>query len=136
MKTTVVPCCRHQIYQSWPWPPQCIKMTRRSPDERLRKAADCLGRLRGLRPDLLPMPPGSCDLHLNPNSLFEGRTGPGIEPVGGEFQPSFAIVHPGGGAHLFPYDILFSYSRLWTALSDVGVLLHSLILLALPKTIS
>jgi len=28
-----------------------MKMLRRSPDERLRKAADCLSRLRGLRPD-------------------------------------------------------------------------------------
>ena len=37
-------------------------------------------------------------LHLN--SLFEDGTGPGIEPVGGEFQPSFETVHSGGGAHL------------------------------------
>jgi hypothetical protein len=38
---------------------------------------------------------------LQPNSLFDDGTGPGLEPVGGEFQPSFETVHPGGGAHLF-----------------------------------
>jgi hypothetical protein len=37
---------------------------------------------------------------LYPNSLFEDGTGPGLDPVGGEFQPSFETVHPGGGAHL------------------------------------
>jgi len=37
---------------------------------------------------------------LHPNSLFEDGTGPGLEPVGGEFQRSFEIVHPGGGAYL------------------------------------
>jgi hypothetical protein len=37
---------------SWPrWPSRCMKMMRRSADERLRTAADCLSRLRGLRPD-------------------------------------------------------------------------------------
>ena len=45
-------------------------------------------------------------LHLN--SFSEDGTGPGFEPVGGEFQPSFETVHPGGGAYLFPYCILFS----------------------------
>jgi hypothetical protein len=38
---------------------------------------------------------------LNPNSLFEDGHGPGLDPVGGEFQSSFETVHPGGGAHLF-----------------------------------
>ena len=34
-----------------------MKMTRRSPDERLRKAADCLSRLVwGLGPDPIPIP--------------------------------------------------------------------------------
>ena len=33
-----------------------MKMTRRSPDERLRKAADCLSRLWGLGPDPIPIP--------------------------------------------------------------------------------
>jgi hypothetical protein len=28
----------------------------------------------------------------HPNSLFENGTGPGLEPVGGEFQPSFESV--------------------------------------------
>ena len=43
-----------------------------------------------------------------PNSLFEDGTGPGLEPVDGEFQPSFASVHPGGGAHLF-FSITFYF---------------------------
>jgi hypothetical protein len=38
---------------------------------------------------------------LHPNSFFEDGTGAGLEPVGGEFQPSFETVHPGGGAHHF-----------------------------------
>jgi hypothetical protein len=37
----------------------------------------------------------------NPKTLFEDGPGSDLEPVGGEFQPSFATVHPGGGAHLF-----------------------------------
>jgi hypothetical protein len=36
---------------------------------------------------------------LHPNSLFEDATGPGLEPVGGEFQPSSATAYSGGGAH-------------------------------------
>ena len=42
--------------RSWRFgPPRCMKMTRRSPDERLQTAADCLSRLVwGLRPDLFP----------------------------------------------------------------------------------
>jgi hypothetical protein len=36
-------------------------------------------------------------LHLN--SLCEDGTGPGLETVGGEFQPSFETVYPGAGAH-------------------------------------
>ena len=39
-------------------------------------------------------------LETNPNPLFEDGPGPGLEPVGGEFQPSFETIHPGGGAHL------------------------------------
>ena len=38
---------------------------------------------------------------LQPNSLFEDGPGPGLEPVGGEFQPSFETAHPGGDAYLF-----------------------------------
>jgi hypothetical protein len=37
---------------------------------------------------------------LQPNSLFEDTTGQGLEPVGGEFQPSYETVHPGGGTYL------------------------------------
>jgi hypothetical protein len=36
----------------------------------------------------------------NPLNSFEDGTGPGLEPVGGEFQPSFATDYLGGGAHL------------------------------------
>jgi hypothetical protein len=38
---------------------------------------------------------------LHPNSLFEDGTGLGLEPVGGEFQPSFETGYPGGGAYLY-----------------------------------
>jgi hypothetical protein len=40
-------------------------------------------------------------LGTNPTSLLKDGKGPGLEPVGGEFQPPFAIAYPGGGAHLF-----------------------------------
>jgi hypothetical protein len=33
--------------------------------------------------------------------LFKDGPGPGLEPVGGEFQPPFETVFPGGGAHHF-----------------------------------
>jgi hypothetical protein len=39
-------------------------------------------------------------LATNPSPLFEDGQGPGLEPVGGEFQPQFETVYPGGGAHL------------------------------------
>jgi len=32
--------------------------------------------------------------------LFEDGTGPGLVPVGGEFQPRLETGYPGGGAHL------------------------------------
>ena len=75
-----------------------MKMTRRSPDERLRTAADCLSR-RGLGPDLMLIP-HERPLETNPTLLFEDRPSPGLEPVGGEFQPQFETAYPGGGAHL------------------------------------
>jgi hypothetical protein len=37
---------------------------------------------------------------LNSIPLFEDGPGPVLEPVGGEFQPTFETVYPGGGAHL------------------------------------
>ena len=40
-------------------------------------------------------------LGIIPNPLFEGWTGPGLDSVDGEFQPSFETAHPGGGAYLF-----------------------------------
>ena len=87
---------------AWPFePPQCMKMMRRSPDERLcplsrfsqlspeerlRIAADCLSRLRGQRPDPKPIPHESYNLgEKYPNPIFEDGPGPGLEPVGGEF---------------------------------------------------
>jgi hypothetical protein len=39
-------------------------------------------------------------LGANPKPLFEDEPGPGLEPVGGEFQPSFETVHSGGGTYL------------------------------------
>jgi hypothetical protein len=78
-----------------------MKMTRRSPDERLRTAAVCLSRLRGLGPVPMPIPHERNTIGVtNPTPLFEDGPGPGLEPVGGEFQPPFAIAYPGGGAHL------------------------------------
>ena len=77
-----------------------MKMTRRSPDERLRKAADCLSRLRGLRPDPMIILHGRYDLWEQSPPSFEDGTGPGLEPVGGEFQTQFETGYPGGGAHL------------------------------------
>jgi hypothetical protein len=44
------------------------------PDERLRTAADCLSRLRDLRPDPIPMPPGRHDLGNNFQTLYS-KTG-------------------------------------------------------------
>jgi len=63
-------------------------MTRRSPDEQLRKAADCLSRLRRL--SLGPKPVLCKRRNIggkNLNPLFKNGSGPGLEPVGGEFQP-------------------------------------------------
>ena len=77
-----------------------MKTTRRRPDERLRTAADCLSRLRGLGPDPMPMPLDRHDLKAASDSFFEDGTGLVLEPLGGEFQPSFATAHAGGGAHL------------------------------------
>ena len=37
------------------------------------------------------------NFRLNPKSFFGNRPGPVLEPVGGEFQPPFATVYPGGG---------------------------------------
>ena len=52
---------------------------------------------------------------LHPNSLIDDGTGLGLEPVGGEFQPSFETVHPGGGAHLVRLCPLGPLSRLCQA---------------------
>jgi len=35
-----------------------------------------------------------------PKPLFEDGPGPGLEPVGGEFQPQLETGYPGAGAHL------------------------------------
>jgi len=39
-------------------------------------------------------------LGTNPPPIFEDGPGKGVEPVGGKFQPPFAIAYPGGGDHL------------------------------------
>ena len=46
----------NQLNAHGPGRPRCMKTMRRSPDERLRTAADCLSRLRGLRSDPKPIP--------------------------------------------------------------------------------
>ena len=60
-------------------------------------------------------------LGTNPNLLFEDGPGPVLGPVGGEFQPSFETVHPGGGAHLFSVlHSIFVSKETWEALHFVG----------------
>jgi hypothetical protein len=39
-------------------------------------------------------------LGIIPNPLFEDGTGPGLDSVDGEFQPSFETGYTGGGAYL------------------------------------
>ena len=82
-----------------------MKMTRRSPDEQLRPAADCLSRLRGLGPDLLPKPRGKHGLQVCTETIFNAGPGPVLAPVGGAFQPPLETGYPGGGA----YHILGSF---------------------------
>jgi hypothetical protein len=48
----------------------------------------------------MPIPHERHNIGENPNPLFEDGLGPGLEPVGGEFQPSFEIGYAGGDAHL------------------------------------
>ena len=76
-----------------------MKMTRWSPDERLRTVADCLSRLRDLGPDPMTRLNGR---HTRRDLFVHFFIGPGpvLGPSGGEFQPSFAAAHAGGGAHL------------------------------------
>ena len=113
-----------------------MKMTRRSPDERLRKAADCLSRFV-LDRTLYRCRLEATTFKLNPNSLFEDGTGPGLEPVGSEFQPSFETVYPGDGAHLI-FRITFYFrvnpklntERNSTYLSVAAPLIYSGILLS------
>jgi hypothetical protein len=45
--------------------------------------------------------------------LFEDGTGLVLEPVGGEFQPSFATAHPGGSAHLVRLCQLSRLCQAW-----------------------
>jgi hypothetical protein len=77
-----------------------MKMMRRSPDERLRTASDCLSRLWDLRPDPMPIQHERNTFGTNPTYLFKNGLGPGLEPVGGEFQAQFETVYPGGYAHI------------------------------------
>jgi hypothetical protein len=83
-----------------------MKMTRRSPDERLRTAADCLRRGVIGRTQCRYRVKDTT-LGTNPNSLFKDGPGSGLEPVGGEFQPSFETGYTGGGAHfIFVLNLL------------------------------
>jgi hypothetical protein len=48
-------------------------------------------------------------LGTNPTPLFKDGPGPGLEPVGSEFQPSFATAHASGGAHFItPLQSIFA----------------------------
>jgi hypothetical protein len=54
-------------------------------------------------------------LGTKPISLFDDGPGPCLEPVGGEFQPPFETVYPGGGAHLFSvFHSIFVINRIST----------------------
>jgi len=46
------------------------------------------------------MPYKSHNLGHNAKRLFEDGTGPGLDSVDGEFQPSSETAYPGGVAHL------------------------------------
>jgi hypothetical protein len=71
----------------------------------------------------MPMPLGRHDLQtVHPNSLSEEGTGLGLETVGGEFQPSFETVHPGGGTHLVRLSPLSHLSRLCQAMDVTNIL--------------
>jgi hypothetical protein len=113
---------------SWPFEPlRCMKMTRRSPDERLRTAADCLRRLGVLGRTQCRYRVKDTTLGINPNPLFKDGPGSGLEPVGGEFQPSFETGYTGGGAHLIrlrPLSPLSLLCRLCSA-RDVTQILFS-----------
>jgi hypothetical protein len=54
-----------------------MKLTRRSPDERLRTAADRLSRMRGLRPNPKPIPHEKHNIGYEPGPLFEDGPGAG-----------------------------------------------------------
>ena len=57
-------------------------------------------------------------LGTNPTPLFEKVKGPGIEPVGGKFQPPFAIAYPGVGAYLL--TVLHSIFELNPKVANAG----------------
>jgi hypothetical protein len=76
-------------------------MMRQSPDEQLRTAADCLSRLRSLSLDPKPVLYERYNIGgKNLNPLFKNGSGPGLKPVGGEFQPRLENGYPGFGAYL------------------------------------
>jgi hypothetical protein len=63
----------------WPFgSPQCMKMIRRSPDERLRTAADCLSRLRSLGPDPMPIQHERNTFGDKPDTLILRRAWSGL----------------------------------------------------------
>jgi hypothetical protein len=95
-----------RIKHSWPSrPPRRMKMMRRSRDERLRKAANCLSRLRGLRPDPMSMHLGRHCLQAAPKLIIWRRDRSGLRArwrrVSAVFQnrssgrrcPPFFVLH-------------------------------------------
>ena len=57
----------------------------------------------------------------NPTPLFDDGSGPGLDPVAGEFKPSFETVHPGGGAHPIRLCQLSRFSRFCQLKDIVGL---------------
>jgi len=99
--------------RSWPLgPPRCMKTMHRNPDGRFRSGADCLKPLTGSWTGPDAGAPERNDLQLIQTSLFKNGHGPVLETVGGEFQPPFATVYPGAGAHHFDgIDSIFELNR-------------------------
>jgi hypothetical protein len=73
-------------------------------------------------------------LGTNPPPLFGDRPGPGLEPVGGDFQPPFAIAHPGGGALLICVLKALRRPKLVKMACKIKAIWSSAIFLRPPRT--
>jgi hypothetical protein len=71
----------------------------------------------------MPIPHERHNIGAYPKTLFEDGPGPGLEPVGGEFQPSFETVYPGSGADLIRLCPLSPLSRLFQAMDVTQILI-------------